>query len=120
MAEFWSIGGSVESASEASTVAWIEWTCMAQRACGTRRWIAPCRPQAVGSGASGRSMVVGSLASIRSRSLARMREKCIMFGLMRNCVPASSTASEKWLATASCMLSRAVQRKAAARSTRSS
>ena len=32
IAEFWSIGGKVESASDASTVAWIEWTCMTQRA----------------------------------------------------------------------------------------
>ena len=64
--------------------------------------------------------VSGSLASISSMSLALTREKCTWFGFIRNRVPSSFTASEKWLATASCMLSLAVQRKAQARSTRSS
>ncbi len=48
-----------------------------------------------------------------------MREKCIWLGLMRNCVAELPTQSEKWLATASCMLSRAVHRKAQASSARS-
>ena len=46
-------------------------------------------PHAVGSGASGRSSVAGSSASRSSRSEARMREKCIWLGLIRNSVPAS-------------------------------
>ena len=79
-----------------------------------------CNPQAVGSGASGRSIVAGSLASHRISSLARTRAKCRQFGLIRNWEPSSLTASEKWLATCSCMSNRAVQRNAAARSTRSS
>ena len=43
-----------------------------------------------------------------------------LVGVHQECEPSSLTASEKWFATASCMLSRAVQRKAQARSTRSS
>src|SRR6056297_3959210 len=119
VAVFWSIGGSVLSARQASTVDQIEWVCITQRACGQWRWIAPCSPHAVGSGASVLSSVPGSSASSNNRSEARMREKCLWLGLIRNLVPVSFTARLKWFATASCSPSRAVQRKTAARSARS-
>ena len=48
-----------------------------------------------------------------------MREKCIWLGLMRNWVVEFPMQREKWFATASCMLSRAVQRKAQASCARS-
>ena len=50
---------------------------------------------------------------------AVIRLKCRPLGLMRNLDPSAFTANEKWFATASCMFSRAVQRKAAAMSVRS-
>ena len=93
--------------------------CNTQRAWGRARWMLPCRPQAVGSGASGRCMVVGSWASISTKLDAVMRLKCRPFGLIRKRDPLAFTAKEKWFATASCMFSRAAQRKAAAMSTRS-
>jgi hypothetical protein len=83
VAVFWSIGGRRLSARQASTVAWIEWTCITQRACGTRRWIAPCSPQAVGSGASGRSSVPGRWRRAATGSEARMRAKWRWLGLIR-------------------------------------
>ena len=99
---FCSTGGSVGSSRHASAVAYFECTCRTQRAPGTLRWMLPCRAQAVGSGASGRSIVLGSPASRSSSSLALTCEKWRPRGFIRNFVPASSTARLKWLATDSC------------------
>src|SRR5699024_710808 len=53
-----------------------------------------------------------------TRSLARISAKCRPSGLIRNSRPSSDVATLKWLAVASCMSSRAVQRNAQASSWR--
>jgi hypothetical protein len=58
--------------------------------------------QAVGSGASGRASVPASSASSSSRSLARMRAKCIQRGFIRKRRPSGERARLKWLAMLSC------------------
>ena len=71
------------------------------------------------SGAFGPSKVFLSFASIINKSLALIFEKCIWFGFIKNSVPESLMAKEKWFATASCIFNLAAQRKAAAKSWRS-